>query len=184
VEENQWIFKTHEWYKVLIVLLPLTLLIWILGVVVYIIIFSRILDPSSNVIAGIVVFIHGCILISTILWDTEDVNVKNAKRDRNIDYVKLTGVPVIDPETLYCNICQVNVNPETKHCKSCNKCVAHYDHHCTFLSTCIGKNNYYAFLVLITLGSLISLYLAGLAAFLFVQYFVDKSYFYLYSMIG
>jgi hypothetical protein len=100
-----------------------------------------------------------------------------------VDYVKLTGVPVIDPDTLFCNICQVHVaNPLTKHCKSCNKCVARYDHHCAFLSTCIGKKNYKQFLFIITFGALIALYFAGLAAYAFLVYFVDRPFFVVHSI--
>jgi putative Mn2+ efflux pump MntP len=131
----------------------------------------------SNIVIGSLAIIHGAVMLWTILGETEDTNVLNAKRERNIDYVKVTGVPVIEPETLFCNICQVHVNAYTKHCKSCNKCVAHYDHHCAFLSTCIGKRNYKQFLFVTTVGSLIALYLAVVAGYIFVLYFTNRPFF-------
>jgi hypothetical protein len=55
--------------------------------------------------------------ITTMWIDTTDRNVKKAKMPRNINYVKMSGVPVIDPDTNMCGICNVQVGEMTKHCK-------------------------------------------------------------------
>lgn len=51
--------------------------------------------------------------------------------------------------SLFCQLCQINVDQSTKHCGACNKCVIQFDHHCDWLNNCIGKKNYKAFLVLV-----------------------------------
>jgi hypothetical protein len=131
----------------------------------------------SNTIVGFIAISHGFVMFWTIRGETEDEVVIQAKHKRNIDYVKITGVPVIHPESRVCNICQVQVSPLTKHCKSCNKCVAGYDHHCAFLSTCIGKRNYKQFLFIITVGSLMALYFATIAAYIVIIFVVDRPFF-------
>lgn len=54
---------------------------------------------------------------------------------------------VINTESYFCYICQVNVHPTSRHCRLCNKCTVGFDHHCKYLNTCIGSRNYKLFLV-------------------------------------
>jgi hypothetical protein len=75
----------------------------------------------------VIVLISGFTMIHAITVETQDERVLKARKPRNLQYVKITGIPVIDPENCFCNICQVHVAPLTKHCKACNKCVALYD---------------------------------------------------------
>jgi disulfide bond formation protein DsbB len=55
--------------------------------------------------------------IYTMLTDPQDPKVVQAGLERNVHYVKSLGVPVIDPDTLFCRVCQVHVDKGTKHCK-------------------------------------------------------------------
>jgi hypothetical protein len=57
--------------------------------------------------------------IYTMSIDPQDPKVTKAANPRDVNYVKQPGVPVIDPDTLYCGVCQVHVDPGTKHCKVC-----------------------------------------------------------------
>lgn len=81
-----------------------------------------------NTIVGLLAFIQILLTVYCMTCNVEDDVVTKAKKQRNRDYVKRSGVPVIDPSTMFCNICQVHVKPLTKHCKTCNKCVEGYDH--------------------------------------------------------
>jgi hypothetical protein len=47
--------------------------------------------------------------------------------------------------SVYCDICQANVQKGTAHCRICSKCIAGFDHHCAWLNTCIGQSNYLSF---------------------------------------
>ncbi|KAJ3105327.1 hypothetical protein HDU97_008224 [Phlyctochytrium planicorne] len=119
--------------------------------------------------------VHATIYTMTI--DPQDKAVLKANRPRNIDYVKVAGVPVIDTDTFVCGICQVKVAPDTKHCKPCNKCVARFDHHCPYLSTCIGKYNYWSFVVTIVLASLLSTLFSLVGIWVISRFFVDRPVF-------
>ncbi|KAJ3283432.1 hypothetical protein HDU76_008473 [Blyttiomyces sp. JEL0837] len=115
--------------------------------------------------------------IYTMSTDPQDPKVIRAGRPRNVNYVKRSGIPVIDPETCYCGICQVHVDKGTKHCKPCNKCVARFDHHCPYLSTCIGKANYWSFVTTIVLGGVLTYFFAGVAFWVFSMYFYNRDSF-------
>ncbi|KAJ3327662.1 Palmitoyltransferase zdhhc14 [Blyttiomyces sp. JEL0837] len=93
----------------------------------------------------------------------QDPKVKRAGVPRNIDYVKSLGVPVIDPDTLFCEICQ-----------PCNKCVARFDHHCPYLSTCVGKSNYWTFFTTIALSGLLTLAYSAAAFWACSRYVYDR----------
>ncbi|TPX50972.1 hypothetical protein SeLEV6574_g00571 [Synchytrium endobioticum] len=110
----------------------------------------------------------------TMLVDPQDPAVTRAQQPRNIDYVKIAGVPVIDQETLMCGICQVIVEHDTKHCKPCNKCVGGYDHHCEYLNTCIGSRNYLTFCWTLILAGTISCFYAAVACWGFSWYFTCR----------
>lgn len=51
--------------------------------------------------------------------------------------------------SVYCYICEVNVNKCSKHCRYCDKCVEGLDHHCKWLNTCVGTKNYKFFLAVL-----------------------------------
>ncbi|KAJ1334592.1 hypothetical protein BSLG_007747 [Batrachochytrium salamandrivorans] len=116
-------------------------------------------------------------MIGTLSVDPQDSNVRRSRIPRNTSYVKQVGVPVIDPDTLFCQICQVHVGIQTKHCKPCNKCVGVYDHHCDYLSTCIGKRNYKVFFATILFGFIMTYAISSVALYAFVQYFTDRDTF-------
>lgn len=105
-----------------LVLLPVLWLTWICGVAFYFGFFQRVFaDPTSRlaleVLTGILAGVQAVLSIYCISANVEDDVVTKAKKPRNVEYVKISGVPVIDPSTLYCQICQVHVKPLTKHCK-------------------------------------------------------------------
>jgi palmitoyltransferase ZDHHC1/11 len=74
----------------------------------------------------------------------------------------LKDLSIVTPWTsnsVYCYICEVNVNKCSKHCRYCDKCVEGLDHHCKWLNTCVGTKNYKFFLAVlagITLTTTIS----------------------------
>lgn len=72
---------------------------------------------NAYVTLGVLLLIQLTATLYTISVDTQDRRVMNSKAKRNADYVKISGVPVIDPETLICQICNVKVGYLTKHCK-------------------------------------------------------------------
>ncbi len=57
--------------------------------------------------------------------------------------------PQNSTSTIYCYICESNVDNSAKHCRYCEKCVVRFDHHCKWLNTCIGQKNYPYFLVVV-----------------------------------
>ncbi|KAJ3219134.1 hypothetical protein HDU67_002467 [Dinochytrium kinnereticum] len=112
--------------------------------------------------------------IYTMTIDPQDKNVIKANRPRNVEYVKIAGIPVIDTDTCVCGICQVRVDRDTKHCKPCNKCVARFDHHCPYLSTCIGRYNYSSFVATIVLASILATSFAIFSIWVTTRYFLDR----------
>ena len=51
--------------------------------------------------------------------------------------------------TLFCSLCQREVQRTAKHCVRCNRCVPGFDHHCKWVNNCVGASNYKVFLRLI-----------------------------------
>nr|KAJ3417979.1 hypothetical protein HK105_000519 [Polyrhizophydium stewartii] len=144
-------------------------------------------ESARNIIyavAGTVTLAQLACTVAVISIDPQDSAVKRAKVPRNIDYVKRTCVPVIDPETRFCNVCQVRIGALTKHCKPCNKCVSVYDHHCDYLSTCIGKRNYKVFYATVALGFVMSYAMTAAALYAFATFFTDKSAFASVGYVG
>ncbi|TPX42978.1 hypothetical protein SeLEV6574_g05307 [Synchytrium endobioticum] len=128
----------------------------------------------SYIAVGALTSLQGACMGYTMLVDPQDPAVTHAQQPRNIDYVKIAGVPVIDQETLMCGICQVIVERDTKHCKPCNKCVSGYDHHCGYLNTCIGSRNYFPFCWTLILAGTISCFYAAVACWGFSWYFTCR----------
>ncbi|KAI8899144.1 DHHC palmitoyltransferase-domain-containing protein [Globomyces pollinis-pini] len=177
---NSW-YRVNGWFAPINILMPITWISWLIAQTVYFTILTRLHEPTVAsivvVVVGICVALQFGFTVYTMSIDTRDINVVNENMKRNLDYIKVTGVPVIDPDTLYCNICQVHVNHQTKHCKACNKCIGVYDHHCNFLSCCIGTRNYWSFICSITLGSVVGLYYSCLSFYSFVIFYFDKPFF-------
>lgn len=48
-------------------------------------------------------------------------------------------------------MCDGYVGDRSKHCGDCNRCVDVFDHHCKWMNNCIGQKNYRAFVVLVTM---------------------------------
>jgi palmitoyltransferase len=85
-------------------------------------------------------------------------------------------VPGIDKtQTVYCYLCESNVDKSSKHCRYCQKCVTRFDHHCKWLNTCVGSKNYFYFLgAVFSIGTLTSISLALSIAYL-VEIFAFES---------
>jgi hypothetical protein len=118
---NSWQRK-NGWHRPINILMPTTLLTWCLAVGVYFGFLIRIWTYSIgivlfNILIGIFSIVQLGMVLYCITVETQDDVVLKANKPRNFEYVKVSGVPVIDPENRYCNICQVHVKPETKHCK-------------------------------------------------------------------
>lgn len=92
----------------------------IIVVGLYAFLYQFIQQPLKTIISCITVplfIIQTASTIYTMAIDPMDLRIKRARVERNIDYVKVVGVPVIDPDTGYCGICRVQVGSGTKHCK-------------------------------------------------------------------
>ena len=42
----------------------------------------------------------------------------------------LTVITAVDPNPVYCYLCETNVDCTSKHCRFCDKCIVGFDHHC------------------------------------------------------
>ena len=91
------------------------------------------------------------------------------------NFIKTKDRPhVINTDSYFCYICQVNVHPTSKHCRICNKCTVGFDHHCKYLNTCIGSRNYKLFLVTLVSAMLSSAFSFSLGFYVVYQaIFID-----------
>ena len=122
---NKW-YRKNGWKRPMHVLLPFTIFGYCIGCASYFAYLNRIIsNPISYwIMNGIMMALsisQGILMFMTISIDVTDTQVIAASQERNVEYVKRTGIPVIDPVSHYCNICQVRVGDKTKHCKTCNK---------------------------------------------------------------
>jgi hypothetical protein len=108
----------------------------------------------------------------TLIKDPQDPNCIHSAR--NLNFVKVLGYPVIDPNSRICGICQVKVKSTTIHCKPCNKCVMEYDHHCNWLNTCIGKRNKLTFVLVLICNCAMALMLSSLSLYQFAKYWINQ----------
>ncbi|KAI8851457.1 hypothetical protein BC829DRAFT_386765 [Chytridium lagenaria] len=90
--------------------------------------------------------------IYTMTIDPQDKKVIKANRPRNVEYVKVAGVPVIDTDTNVCGICQVRVDTGTKHC----------------------KYNYWSFVSTIVLASILATSFSIFAIWVSTRYFLHR----------
>ena len=87
--------------------------------------------------------------------------------DDNLLSVSVPGNEIPHLETVFCYICEANVDKSSKHCRYCGKCITRFDHHCKWLNTCVGAKNYTFFLVAVfSIGLLTSISLGLSIAFL------------------
>ena len=122
---NSWSRK-NGWQRPVNILLPIVLLGFVVGAISFFVYLNRLFSGpvaywTVNGIVGILTVVQGGAMVYTVSVDTTDDKVLQAGQQRNIEYIKVTGIPVIDATTRFCNICQVQVNEKTKHCKACNK---------------------------------------------------------------
>lgn len=174
---NLW-YKKNSWKKPFHLYFIFTLIILILFSLAYFLLAVRSL-PNKNARIGLYVIgvililsLYICLLYTTIV-DAQNIDCKNNHENRNLDFVKITGIPVINSDDLVCGICQIKVSYNTKHCKPCNKCVNGFDHHCDFLSTCIGKRNYISFLSSLVLTLIILCLLFAISSTIFIFRFTQ-----------
>ncbi|KAI8928188.1 DHHC palmitoyltransferase-domain-containing protein [Entophlyctis helioformis] len=178
---NAW-YRKNGWQRPFHAFFVAHMAAWIVAAIFFFAFLVRFIEPEP---ARIAIYAVGGVLAAAelvcTLWtvsiDSQDKLVRKASVPRNVNYVKQTGVPVIDPDTRFCNICQVQVGLQTKHCKPCNKCVGTYDHHCAYLSTCIGKRNYKVFFATLVLASVLSLAITVTALIAFSVYITDRGRF-------
>ncbi|KGN47840.1 probable protein S-acyltransferase 15 [Cucumis sativus] len=57
-----------------------------------------------------------------------------------------------------CEKCSTYKPPRAHHCRVCRRCVLRMDHHCLWINNCVGYWNYKSFFVLVSYGTLASLY--------------------------
>lgn len=124
---NSWV-RENGWSRPVNVLLILTLSLWIGGFFGYYLFLNKywtgVKKIVSDIIMGSSCAVQSFSMLYTISADVQDNSVIVAKKPRNVNYIKVSGIPVIDPDTMFCHICQVTVCAKSKHCKNCNKCVA------------------------------------------------------------
>jgi hypothetical protein len=155
-------------------------MVWIVIAVGFFGLSAWFLQPLSirmpvMIVVGILSLLQLVLTLGITMMDTRDGNVSKANVTRNLDFVKVAGVPVIDWNTNICGICRVKVGPKTRHCKSCNRCVSDFDHHCSYLNCCIGGRNYRLFFALLGLSLLILLFSAAWSLYCFFVTIVDPA---------
>lgn len=73
----------------------------------------------------------------------------------------------------WCSKCSGWKPDRTHHCRYCARCVLKMDHHCVWLGTCVGFGNYRPFLLFITYGTLMAVYISLESAYSVYQFFTD-----------
>ncbi|KAI8998372.1 DHHC palmitoyltransferase-domain-containing protein [Gaertneriomyces semiglobifer] len=177
---NLW-WRRNAWQRPYHVQTVLVILIYPLALLTYFPFSVRLLAfPTRTVFytvpAGLTL-LHAICLLCTMSTDTEDPIVARADMERNVHFEKVNGIPVVDLQTGWCNICCVNVKHGTKHCKMCNKCVEGFDHHCVWLGNCIGRRNYRWFYAFVGLTVILCTWFGGTALYGFGIYFSKRHVF-------
>ena len=116
----------------------------------------------------------GLILVMTYK-NGADKAVHFSKNKLLPNFTKSKDTPhVINAESYFCYICQVNVHPSSRHCRLCNKCTIGFDHHCKYLNTCVGSRNYNLFLVTLVSAMMSAAFSFGLGFYVVYQaIFID-----------
>ncbi|XP_069460408.1 palmitoyltransferase ZDHHC1-like isoform X2 [Ambystoma mexicanum] len=128
--------------------------------------------PAGYICTGVMFLCHLIVHLIAISMDPADDNVRAKNRPlRRTVFDRSKHAHVI--ENLHCYLCEVDVSPKSKHCSSCNKCVSNFDHHCKWLNNCVGGRNYWFFLNSILSAALGSLLVAIIAAYVFIEYYVN-----------
>ena len=122
---NSW-YRKNGWKAPINIMMPTTIMGYFVGCASFFAYLNRLITNPfafwiSNGVIGILAITLGYSMYVAISTDVMDKEVAKACQVRNVEYVKFTGVPVIDPDSRLCNICQVRVRQGTKHCKACNK---------------------------------------------------------------
>lgn len=114
---NAW-YRVNGWYRPINVLMPVLWIIWITAVGVYFGLLRRLIARLEvDIIIALLCALQAGFVVYCISCETTDdlvlkvhglLNIK-ANRERNLDFVKISGIPVIDADSNYCNICQVHV---------------------------------------------------------------------------
>lgn len=84
--------------------------------------------PDSLGVALIVIFSSACVVTVAAGYTTCFIN----PADDSLLCVPV-GFPSNAPATassIYCYLCESNVDKSSKHCRYCQKCVTRFDHHC------------------------------------------------------
>ncbi|XP_048673893.2 palmitoyltransferase ZDHHC23 isoform X1 [Caretta caretta] len=58
----------------------------------------------------------------------------------------------------WCTKCQLIRPPRAGHCRLCGICVRRLDHHCVWINSCVGERNHRAFILVLSLFLLTSIY--------------------------
>ncbi|OXC85204.1 vacuolar protein [Cryptococcus neoformans] len=85
-------------------------------------------------------------------------------------------------QSRWCKQCNAWKPDRTHHCRHCHRCVLKIlvivDHHCPWVGTCVGYRNYKPFLLFITYGTLLAIYITfetGYEVYLYLFYHLDHS---------
>ncbi|KAJ3089142.1 hypothetical protein HK102_007105 [Quaeritorhiza haematococci] len=177
---NAW-FRRNSFSRPYHVLFLLKWFVWLLLVLTFFLFPVRFFPLPTRTILyalfGTLTALELCFAIRTMSIDPMDEAVVKANAPRNVEYVKVAGVPVIDEDSGMCGICQVKVDAGTKHCKPCNKCVGEFDHHCAYLNTCIGYHNYLEFFTTMFFASLGAIGLTVVTFYTFAMYWSHQTEF-------
>lgn len=66
----------------------------------------------------------------------------------------------LSSEESWCRFCEEEKPALASHCQQCNRCCFWMDHHCNFLGQCVGFRNLRCFIMALTYGSCMCLFLA------------------------
>nr|ODN93332.1 hypothetical protein L203_00603 [Cryptococcus depauperatus CBS 7841] len=65
----------------------------------------------------------------------------------------------------WCKKCEGWKPDRCHHCKYCETCVLKMDHHCPWVGTCVGYRNYKSFLLFVTYGTLLAVFITSQAGY-------------------